>query len=96
MSFKAREVRRNLKRKGFVESANKHHIYLHFHFEGKVTPHYTYTSHGKDADEIGPKIVRSMVDQLGLSKIPQVRALVECTMSETEYIETLRANGKLP
>ena len=96
MTFKFGEVIRNLRTKGFVESRDRHHVYLNFHYLGKKTKWYTYTSHGKDDEDVGDPLVKAMKMQLGLATGRQVKDLVECPMSEAAYIETLKQLQNLP
>lgn len=95
MPFKVRDVRRSLKTKGFVED-NEHHKYLYFYYKGKATALYTYTSHGKDSDDVGDGIVGKMKRQLGLRNNGQVNRLIECSMSEADYIKFLIEQNQLP
>jgi len=95
MVFKFRDVRNNLPTKGFAVD-DRHHKYLYFLYKGKRTGLYTYTSHGKPAEDVGHGNVKSMKHQLGLQTNKQVHDLVECSMTEEQYIAVLKANQKLP
>jgi hypothetical protein len=79
MTFTFRDVRKNLKKKGFVEEKG-HHIYLHHEHEGRRTGVYTYVSHGKSRETAGHDIEKAMKLQLKLQTTEQVRRLVECPM----------------
>lgn len=92
MPFKFRDVRKSLKKKGFVEK-HEHHIYLHHEISGKRTGAYTYVSHGASSKEVGNDIVRSMKRQLLLSSMKDVRDLVNCPMSADHYNELLLEAG---
>lgn len=89
MPFTARDVLRNLKRKGFVEDQSKHHTYLRHYRDGRATGPYTYVSFGARNDDLGPNIVRSMKQQLSLETNAQVNNLVECPMTGEDYTELL-------
>jgi hypothetical protein len=69
---------------------------LYFYYQGRQTVFYTLVSHGGGAEDVGPELVRKMKRQLGLDSHRQVEQLVECTMSEEDYIRVLRAAAKLP
>jgi hypothetical protein len=94
MTFSFREVRKNLKKKGFVEESN-HHVFLHHEVEGRRTGAYTYVPHGKAKQDVGHDIERSMKLQLALQTTEQVRRLVECPMDSAEYLAILRVSGRL-
>jgi len=96
MVFKFGDVRRSLKKKGFVEITNGHHVYLHHKLEGKLTGPQTRVSHGKDSHDIGPAIVSQMVKQLNLSNKKEVEDLVTCPMSAEVYVEKLQKAGVIP
>lgn len=95
MLFKVRDVLRSLRKKGFVEDA-AHHKYLYFYYQGRQTQFYTLVSHGSGSEDVGPEIVRKMKRQLGLDSHRQVEQLIECTMSEADYVQALLAGQKLP
>lgn len=93
MPFKVRQVRKSLKKKGFVEDKKGHHIYLRHEDGGKRTGAYTKVSHGKDRDDVGDDNVKSMKRQLRLRSAQDVRDLVECPMTAKEYLEVLEEEG---
>lgn len=95
MPFSGRDVRRNLKKKGFIED-KKHHIYLNHTYEGKRTGAYTFVSHGKEKEDVGPDIVRSMKMQLRLETNRQVHDLVNCPMTKKQYEVLLKRAGVIP
>ena len=76
MPFSFRDVRRSLKKKGFVEE-NRHHIYFHHEHQGQRTGPYTYSPHGKMKEDAGPNIERDMKRQLSLRTTHDVRRLVD-------------------
>jgi len=93
MAFTFRQVRRSLKKKGFVEKKDKHHIYLHHQHEGKRTGPYTFVSHGGGKDDVGFDIVKKMQQQLNLPTNRDVQDLVDCPMSASDYEEILADKG---
>ena len=93
MPFKVRDVRRALQKKGFVESTDRHHIYLHHRYNGKETSAYTLVSHGADKDDVGAPLVGKMKKQLHLTSSREVDDLVNCPMSEAQYVVRLKKAG---
>lgn len=59
---------------------------------GKKTAIFTKTSHG--IKEYGGKLLKNMAWQLRLSPAERYR-LVDCPMSEEEYIVLLREKGEI-
>jgi hypothetical protein len=84
MAFNFGDVRRSLKKKGFVEDSDSHHIYLHHVHDGQRTGPYTYVSHGKSKEDVGHGMEAAMKQQLRLRTAQEVRRLVECPMSAAE------------
>jgi hypothetical protein len=95
MSFTAGDVIRNLGGKGFVSKRSGHHIYLYLYHNGKKTHLYTYVSHGKEAEQVGNDNQHAMKRQLGLDTMRQVRDLVNCPMTQPQYVQTLVQAGRL-
>jgi len=96
MAFTFGQVRKSLRIKGFTEDSARHHIFLRLMFEGKHTHIYTKCSHGADKDDVGHGLVTAMRKQLELETKRQVEDLVNCPMTQEEYIQTLLDSGKLP
>ena len=94
MRLKRDKFRKNLKKKGFRKdtTVNKadHHIYFHFFYEGKETISYTYFSHGSKEKDISENIQKSMIKQLQLNSIKEVRDLCNCDIDEKKYIAILK------
>ncbi len=82
----ARVIVSGLTRKGFVRRENDH-TFLHLYVEGRKTPVYTKISHG--AKEVSDQLLGVMARQLRLSR-QQFLALVDCPLTETEYLRILR------
>lgn len=96
MPFKFREVRKSLKKKGFVENKKGHHIYLRHLHNGKRTGAYTKVSHSKPSDDVGDNIVKAMKLQLRLRTNRDVQELVECPMTSEKYLDVLEQSGAIP
>jgi hypothetical protein len=78
---------KNLKKKGFVDStAHADHKYLEYYVNGKLIL-YTKISHGsvKDLDDY---LIKQMSSQCKLTK-NLFAALVNCPMSQDEYLDIL-------
>lgn len=87
----AREVMGALQRKGF-HLVQRDHAYFQLYVDGKKTPIYTKVSHGER--EIHDSLLGAMSRQLRLSK-GQFGELVECPLSEAEYVGILREGGHI-
>jgi hypothetical protein len=93
--IKSRKVASSLKKKGFVEEAwRKGHTFYHFHYMGKEYPIETHMSRGSHGEEIHDKVIKAMSEQLCLDR-DQFENLVNCPLSEEEYILILKKKGKL-
>lgn len=93
MAFKFGDVRKSLKKKGFIETNGKHHVYLHHSHAGKETGPYTYVSYGKDSSDVDSSLLGQMKKQLGLGSQRDVENLVNCPMSSDQYIAYLKKTG---
>ena len=85
---------KNLKKKGFVDSENKSvdHKYLELFHEGKLIL-YTKVSHGSKSD-LDDYLIKQMSTQCKLSK-QDFADLVNCPLSEKEYLKKLKDLGVL-
>jgi predicted RNA binding protein YcfA (HicA-like mRNA interferase family) len=89
----AKQTYKNLKKKGFEDSANKSddHKYLEFWHNGKLVL-YTKISHGeKDLDDF---LIGQMKKQCKLSK-SDFMDLANCPLSQEDYTEKLRTQELL-
>jgi hypothetical protein len=82
VSLNQDDVEAGLKRKGFLQSNNKHKYY-HLYVNGKKEAG-TYVSHGKN-QEVGPRLLGPMAKELGIS-IKDFVDLVKCPLSTDEYL----------
>jgi predicted RNA binding protein YcfA (HicA-like mRNA interferase family) len=89
MPFTARDVVKNLKKKGFSEDRQRDHIYLSHTHKGLLTGPFTKVSHGSGKEDIGDPLVKKMRAQLHLDTLRQVRELVECAMDKDQYLKHL-------
>lgn len=90
-SLKARQVHQGLLSKGFVLNNNDHRYFV-FHIDGKKTSIRTRLSHGEK--DIGNPLILAMARQTHLSK-EEFIDLVECPLSEEEYIHILESKNIL-
>lgn len=85
MTFPRRKVASSLRRKGFKEQRDGHHVtYTYMRRDGDPTPVHTYMSHGSGSADIGATLISSMARQCRLSKNDFIR-LVNCPMKREEY-----------
>jgi len=87
--LKAKEVHKNLCKKGFTKQDGDHHQFRLWH-NGKKTSVFTMTSH--NSQEIGDELQSLMARQLHLRKNEFV-ALVTCEISKAKYIQSLIERG---
>ena len=94
MVLEKNKAYKNLKKKGFTDSLDHSnaHKYLEFIHNGKMIL-YTKLSHGskKDIDDF---LIKQMSTQCKLSK-QQFADLVNCPLSEEQYIEILKNIGEI-
>jgi hypothetical protein len=89
----ARDVASALEKKGF-EPRLSHHMYYHFRYQGRDVGISTKISHGET--ELGRPLLGMMKRQLQLDSSTEFERLVNCPMSEADYIEYLKKKGVIP
>ena len=90
--LKAKDVEKNLGKKGFQPELNNKHRKLFFYYKGKPTNVWTFTSH--NGQEINNVLQSFMAKQLFLSN-KEFFNLAVCVMDEAEYIAKLKERGKI-
>jgi hypothetical protein len=91
----AADARSSLLRKGFKEREGRKHTFYDFFVDGKEVGINTHFSRGSKAPDIDSSMMHLMAPQLQFQKSRQVLELLNCTMTEAEYVRYLKANGKL-
>ena len=86
-TIKARDVKANLPKKGFVEDRSRDHINYWYQPEGKKTVIKTKISHS--ANDIGDSLIGKMSRQTHLDK-QQFLDLVNCPLSKEDYYEIVK------
>jgi len=90
---KTKDIRSSLRRKGFREEAGGRHFKLVLQRDGKDTHIFTIVSHGHS--EYGDGLLGLMSrQQLRLPKADLLR-LIDCPMSEADYVAHLAQIGEL-
>lgn len=92
MSLSKRKIKSSLESKGFVEKPDGRHIRLVFQRENRMGKIVTYVSHGS-GKTISNKLASYMAKQCRI-KMSQFRDLVDCKMSEDDYINVLASSGQ--
>lgn len=92
MSLETNKIRKSLKKKGFAEDVDGHHIKYVLQRENLTDSISTHVSHG-GKKTIGKGLVGEMAKQCKL-KPTQFRELVNCTMSGDDYIKELADRTK--
>jgi hypothetical protein len=81
--------------KGFgLEQGSRDHDFLFFWYEGKRQPVFTKLSRGTQYKTVGDPLLSKMSRQLHLTK-KEFGNLVDCPMSEADFIERLVQQGVL-
>jgi len=81
-----REVKQNLQRKGFKEKQGaKHILYIFMHKNKKICE----THMSRNDQDLNDYLIGKMSKQLYLNKKDFIR-LIDCPMSEEEYIKILK------
>jgi hypothetical protein len=83
------QIQKALSAKGFV-SRDGDHEYYYFYYNGKKTIAKTKISRGSSYKNYDDNLFGKMKMQLRLDKTQKVRALLDCSMSEDEYIVELK------
>ncbi|MGA2523658.1 MAG: type II toxin-antitoxin system HicA family toxin [Candidatus Bathyarchaeia archaeon] len=89
--LKANDVVRGLMKKGFRPD-NRKHKFLFLYVNGKKTSVFTYVSWG--SDDIDDYLIGKMSNQVRLERKEFIN-LVECPLSEEEYLAELTKKGEL-
>ena len=87
-TYKGREVRSGLKKKGFVESNKAHKFLLYHSLDGLRTEVSTFMSHGSDKENLGEDLISKMAKQCRLDK-GDFERLISCPLSQPAYEEKL-------
>ena len=83
------EVIAGLKKKGFENSKNTHHLYYTYRTQdGKLSDVFTYMSHS--GRELSDSLLSKMARQCKLRREEFLR-LVDCTMNRQEYEHSLKS-----
>lgn len=91
-SRRSSDIEGALKRKGF-RLDETHHRYLVLHVDGKRTAIRTRLSHS--GMDYGDDLLSQVRKQLQLPSKRELLSLIDCPLSEQDYLSMLRANGKL-
>ena len=92
----AANARASLLRKGFRKREGEKHTFYDLYIDGQDVGINTHFSRGKKShSDIDSGMMHKMIPQLQLTNSRQVLELLDCTMSETEYIQHLRERGRL-
>jgi len=86
-TLETREIRSNLRKKGFEESLSGDHVYLHYYVQGKKSSIFTKISHGRR--EVGDSLIGPMAKQLRLSKNDFVE-FAKCRITQEQYNEIVK------
>ncbi len=91
MVLKAKDVERNLCKKGFKQKESDHHQFI-FVYNGQETMIRTKTSH--NSQEINNYLIDQMSKQIHLSK-NDFLLFANCKIDEEEYIKIQKNHGFL-
>ncbi len=91
--YKTKDICSALKKKGFSEDTDSHHIYYRLFYNGKKTEVHTFISHG--LPEYGDSLIGKMKKQLCLQSKTEFQNLIECPMTKEEYINLLIQRGNI-
>ena len=92
----AAEARANLLSKGFRQREGKKHTFFDLYLDGRDAGISTHFSRGKQQhSEIDDGMMDLMKPQLRLDRKGEVFELLNCTMTEEQYVAFLRDRGRL-
>ena len=89
MTLKTRDVERSFLKKGFSEYNNDHKHFV-FTYNGKIKSIRTKISHSHS--EIGDILISKISNQTYMDK-DFLKKFVECTKTESDYIQMLKDKG---
>ena len=89
-----RDLERALSQKGFrEEGAGRDHRFWWFYYQNKKTRIYTKISRGSGYKDYSDDLLIKVKLQLHLDTVQQLRDLVNCVMTEQDYIRHLKSKG---
>ncbi len=86
LPYKARDVKQQLRAKGFTEEKDHNHFYYYLHYGDKRTSIFTKISH--NATDIDDTLCSQMAKQVRLRN-RQFSDLIECSLKYEGYIAIL-------
>jgi len=89
-TMKVFDIKAALRKKGFVEEANRDHVFFTFFNNGMKTSIRTKISHGEK--DIRDPLIKAMSKQVHLDK-SDFTMLVECPLTEDAYKAKLIKDG---
>ena len=88
-----RKVRQNLLKKGFVEVQGAKHVFYDFTPDGALTEIRTFMS--RNNQDLNNTLLSAMKNQLGFDSMRDFLDLIDCPMSEEDYIRILKGKNLL-
>jgi len=89
---KSKELTKVLLKKGF-KLDNTHHQYYYFYEDDKITPVYTYISHG--LDEYGDDLMAKIKKQLKFKNTKDCENFFDCPLTKEDYLKLLKDNEEI-
>lgn len=83
-SFKSKDIKAALVKKGFHETQDSHHFLYVYYLDGRKTAIRTFVSHG--SKDYSNALLGKMKNQLGLTK-EQLHDLVKCPLTKEALYE---------
>lgn len=92
-SYKTDVFQKSLKKKGFKEVNDSHHIYYYFVWKGKLTEIKTYVSHGKE--DFNDYLFNRRKKQIKIKQNKEMLRFYNCPMTQEEYTNYLISNKEI-
>jgi len=86
---KRKKIKKSLLGKGFGAAEGSKHTKYFFYYKGKKTSVFTFLSRGSSHKNYGKELLDKMSKQLKLTN-SQFEELIECPLTEKDYIELLK------
>ena len=91
---KTKDLKKALKKKGFVVDPEKdHHEYYVLTIDGVKQNIYTYFSHGKQ--EYSKSLMGQLKKQLKFQDTKDAEKFFDCPLTKEDYVELLRNSGSI-
>ncbi len=95
MPINRRKMESSLQAKGFERDPQGSHVFFRHQHEGRYTGIYTMVSHTRRMRDISGDLLTLIRKQLKLDRSQEVKNLLECPMTQEDYVQILEKKDLL-